>query len=169
MVAFTGLVVSPTGQRCDRVAVLNGVDRVVVGRTVGFGAADDPDVRCRCIDGCEFRWDCPTPSGGTSKKLAASFPSCASRVRRTRRSTCRALVGDSSGLRVGHRNDHWLAGYMHPCARIERVEIRSHDDSHVRDGKVATLSNAFMGPPIPVALGSILMSCFRVTSMETMG
>ena len=40
----------PSGQRGDLVAGLDLMNGVVVRRTVGLGAADDPYVRCRCLD-----------------------------------------------------------------------------------------------------------------------
>ena len=161
---------APVRQRRDLVAGLDLVDRVVVGRSVGLGAADDPDIGRRRVDANDARRQRAGPARRRHGEIAGLGSGRAPAGR-----------GEHVGphvehrqqviapVRIGHRDDHRLLRQIEPGAGIERVEVRPHHHLHVRRRDMpATLANVFAGAEIPSGLAT-LVSCFRVTSIVTSG
>ena len=127
-------LLAPLRQRRDLVAGLDLVNRVVVGRAVGLGAADDPDIRRRRVDALRAVGSLNSSTnlsrrsgqpGGVTRKLPASRSGRAPARRGEHvgpHVEHRQQVIAAAG--VGRRDDHRLLGQIEPAAGIERVEVR---------------------------------------------
>jgi hypothetical protein len=130
-------------RRRDFVARLNLVNRLVVGGTVGLGAADDPNIRRRRLDARHALRDGAGPATGGHEKIGG-FGSGGAPARRgehigphvEHRQKVVAPIG------VGRRDHHRLFGEIKPAARIEGVEIRPHHHAHVGGRKRANIGKA---------------------------
>ena len=124
---------APARDRRDLVAGLDLVHGVVVGRPVGLGAADDPDIRRGRVDANHARRQRAAPAR-RHHGIVAGLGSGGAPARRGEH------VGPHvehrqqvvAPLRIGNRDDHRLLGQVEPGAGIQRVEVRPDHDLHVR-------------------------------------
>ena len=174
-------VLAPLRQRRDLVAGLDLVDGVVVGRAVGLGAADDPDIGRRRVDALrvlrqlelvdDLVAQIGPPAGRRDQEVRRpACRSCASRARRTRRSTCRASAAGSSARRY-RAPRRPSAPWSDRASRSNRAcrSWAARRPFISAGGNAGTLANVFIGPAELPCPASTLVSCLRVTSMVISG
>ena len=119
---------APLRERSHPEAVLELVDRRVVRRSVGLGAADDPIVGRRRVDPLDAGRQRAAPAGrddGVGCRAGAAGALAGHRVDVGPHVVERQNVVPAPGIR--NRDDHRLPGHVEPGHRIERVEVRPHD------------------------------------------
>ena len=123
-------------QRSNRVAVLDGMYRRVIGDAVGLGTPDDPHVRRRRGDDVQTGGQLSMVPGSNDHPLA-----------RTGARRALARIGEDVGphvearqhvvtvFRVRRSQPDWPRRQIKPCRGIQGVKIRADDGAEVRCGK----------------------------------